>query len=365
VKQGQITLFPIGTTYLEFLELTTSPGKVWVKTENANGVGSFNPADKSFHFASLPHNAWGGMLVANGRIWSSCMGEQPGVYSRPVTVPPAEPFHQHSFYELGWLVFDLARGGDGALWAAVSKKPEGGETESNKGGFGGPAEAAILDRIIPPPSIRLTRPPQPVKMTIDLPAGWNPLYLRGFPSQPGRLYVIACTAPKTYAVGRVSLSPRARGRVETLLVLPTGVVREPLAASDGTLWIYGNTLQGSGWMVALDTQQAGQPREFDDPARSFYGLAEGVDGRMFLLRHGEDASTHKPISEILLFKMDPVGGAYGPVGSIKPPKFPKKLYPDSAGSLWFLTREPLSKTVFSLGLGRFDPPNVDPLNPDG
>ena len=65
-----------------------------------------------------------------------------------------------------------------------------------------------------------------------------------------------------------------------------------------------------------------------------------------------------------MFKLSPIGGA-GPLTKFNAPVLASSLVPDDHGAFWLVTMQKTSDPkVRQYGLGRFIPPDVDPLDLD-
>jgi len=367
LTKGTFGLHPLGTGF-NLARIAAAGQNVWFESQFLpNAAGVYDPVSKTSKLIPLPHTPSGRILVTKTQLWISLLGLTPAVYHRSLGVPSgAFDFVKGEQFPLTWEVGDIVAPPDGSIWAAVSHNPLGGVTSSGPP-VSGAADSAELVRVRPPVVTRGGHQLSTIaKVGVGLPAGWQPRFLVRFAAQPQLVYVIARTGEATAAVARVKLG--IGGPVTKLFDLPA-LPWAACAASDGTLWVCCNvshTKQAlEGWLVHCDTTAASPtPQTFHDPARGLLGIAEGVDGRMFLLRRFADPTFVKASQDIFLFKGSPMGGAYGSVGTLAHPKLADSIVAASDGSFWISYSEPATDTVLAHGLARFVPPDVDPLDPD-
>jgi hypothetical protein len=362
MSSGTIKLFPIANVHLA--ALAVAPGPVaWVTTQAPDGIGAYNLSDHTFHSVHTTLSPTNGVLVANGSVWMVVSGGSPGeILRRPLSLPPSGSFTQVGQpYPLTRSVTALMRSTDGSIWAALGSNVAG--------------TMSRLERLPVRPLGRL-QTKQPLSVSIDLPDGWFPTSLA--PAPPDSAYVVARLSSTKSVLGRVKLQHGAHA--QTLAALPAGFSRAPHPGANGSVWVAGAGpgAGDDGWLARFDFHETfttipdahgvavhsyGKLTHWNYPDHDCTAVAEGVDGRMFLLRTRGLLGGGDWQSEILMFKLSPIGGA-GPTTKINAPVLASQLVPDSQGGFWFTTlRKTADPKVRDYGLGRFVPPDVDPLNP--
>jgi hypothetical protein len=338
VSSGSVKLYPYPTW--KVLATAVAPGgKFLTVSSNPDGIVVIHPTTGSV-FWPLPQSASCSPLVVSGHVYVSCGSTtQSCVLQRPLAGSANLSFSQVGpTFPVSLLPHDLAVStNDNAVWIALQGSP------------------SRIERIV---AGRRSGPtaPVPPPVVITLPKGWYPVYLTQ--GEPGWFYVVARTGSpgsSTSILARVPMTPG--GMSMKLASLPAGLPGRVLRASDGSAWVTG-TNGDAGWLAHYKPA-SGATEVFKDSQRRYGSIAEGIAGRMFFVRTAE---TDPWTSDILMFKLSPVGGV-GPVTKIPGAVHAFRMLPDGQGKFWFgtmkETHDPDNK--YAYGVGHFTPPDCDPL----